>query len=231
MSLIYKIIKILRSRPTKVFAYARQYWMFYQTYWLAHFTLKKNVQITLHPNVRLQRLSSILVEKNASLELGKDSIIYENAKIEAYGNGRIVLGAGSIIGDARIQSRNNIIIGKKFLTSWNVYICDFDPHPVDSKLRSIQMQQMVHQFSPSFEITEEKVDFVSSSASELSVGYSSSEIIIGDNVWVGANVSILKGAKIGDNCILATGAVVLKGNYPNNSLIAGNPAKVIKSLD
>lgn len=34
---------------------------------------------------------------------------------------------------------------------------------------------------------------------------------------------------MGDNCIVAAGSVVLAGNYPSNSLLAGNPAKVVKN--
>lgn len=55
-------------------------------------------------------------------------------------------------------------------------------------------------------------------------------VIIGNNVWVGLNSIILKGTEIGDNSIVAAGSVV-KGQFPPYSLIAGNPAKIIKILD
>lgn len=45
--------------------------------------------------------------------------------------------------------------------------------------------------------------------------YISSPIIIGKNVWIGANVSVLKGTIIGDNCVIGAGSVV-KGTFPNN---------------
>ena len=57
-----------------------------------------------------------------------------------------------------------------------------------------------------------------------------SPIVIGDNVWIGLNSIILKGTVIGENSIIAAGSVV-KGNFPNNSLIMGNPAVTIKTLD
>lgn len=50
---------------------------------------------------------------------------------------------------------------------------------------------------------------------------------IGDHVWVGCNVTILAGAQVGNNCVIAAGSVV-RGVFPDNVLIAGNPAKVIK---
>ena len=55
-------------------------------------------------------------------------------------------------------------------------------------------------------------------------------INIGNNVWIGLNSVVLKGSIIGDNCVIAAGSVV-KGIFPNNSLIAGNPAKVVKYLE
>jgi len=55
------------------------------------------------------------------------------------------------------------------------------------------------------------------------------KIIIGRNVWLGNNVTILKNSEIGDNTIVAAGAVV-SGKFPTNVIIGGVPAKVIKSL-
>jgi acetyltransferase-like isoleucine patch superfamily enzyme len=52
-------------------------------------------------------------------------------------------------------------------------------------------------------------------------------ILIGEHVWIGNNVTILKGVHIGNNCVIGAGAVVT-GIYPDNVLIAGNPAKIVK---
>ena len=54
-----------------------------------------------------------------------------------------------------------------------------------------------------------------------------SPIIIGNNVWIGANVTILKGVKVGDNSIIGAGSVGIK-NIPKNCIVAGNPTKIIK---
>ena len=55
-------------------------------------------------------------------------------------------------------------------------------------------------------------------------------IIIGNNVWIGLNAIILKGTNIGDNCVVSAGSVV-KGYFAANSLIVGNPAKVVKEFN
>ena len=54
-------------------------------------------------------------------------------------------------------------------------------------------------------------------------------VYIGNRVWVGARTVILPGVTIGDGAVIAAGAIVTK-NVPPNVLVAGVPAKVIKSL-
>ena len=49
-------------------------------------------------------------------------------------------------------------------------------------------------------------------------------VMIDDHVWATPNVSILKGAHIGSDSVITHRAVVLKGDYPAHSLLAGNPA-------
>jgi maltose O-acetyltransferase len=54
-------------------------------------------------------------------------------------------------------------------------------------------------------------------------------IIIGKNVFLGSKAIILPGTEIGDHSVVGAGAVV-KGKYPSNSVIAGNPARIIKEI-
>lgn len=55
-------------------------------------------------------------------------------------------------------------------------------------------------------------------------------IIVGNNVWFGAGVQVMPGVTIGHNVVVAAGAVVTK-DIPSHSLVAGVPAKVIRSID
>lgn len=60
-------------------------------------------------------------------------------------------------------------------------------------------------------------------------GVSTSEITIHDDVWIGANSVITAGVTIGRHCVIAAGSVVTK-DVPDNTVVAGCPARVIKQL-
>lgn len=55
-------------------------------------------------------------------------------------------------------------------------------------------------------------------------------IVLGRNVWVGSNATILQGVTIGDNAIVGAGAVVTK-DVPANTIVGGVPARFIKRID
>ena len=58
---------------------------------------------------------------------------------------------------------------------------------------------------------------------------SKGEVVIGDNVWIGDKAAVLSGVHIGNNVIIAANAVVTK-DVPDNCMVAGVPAKIIKKL-
>ena len=222
-SLVKKALLIARTRPTQFLAVARQYSLFARTRLFQRLVFNSENGITLGPNVRVQRLSCLSAERpHGSVSIGSDSIVYEHARIQAYGKGRVSVGEHSIIGDARIYSRANITLGRRVVTSWNVFIQDFDPHPIDPELRAAQMLRMCQAFKPSYRKM--------SAPPGRDWDFPVDPITIGDDVWLGANVTVLKGARIGDGCVVATGSVVTAGEYPARSVLAGAPARVIKTI-
>ncbi|RPD97935.1 sugar O-acetyltransferase [Aureibaculum marinum] len=55
-------------------------------------------------------------------------------------------------------------------------------------------------------------------------------ISIGNDVWIGGGAIICPGVNIGDRAVIGAGAVVTK-NVPNDVLVGGNPAKIVKKID
>jgi acetyltransferase-like isoleucine patch superfamily enzyme len=222
-SKLNKIIRLFRDRREWAPRLIRGHMLFHFTH-LFRLVFPFPNNIHLKKNVRLQWPTSLLAElPGSSITIGKDSVIYENAMIEAYGAGAITIGDSCVIGDNRIYSRGKISIGNRVVTSWNVFIQDFDPHPVDPVLRAKQIEKLSNDFEPRFFGARKYLD-------NIDFDFSPREIEIGDDVWLGANALILKGVKIGRGSIVAAGAVVTKGEYPEKSVIAGNPARVVKQL-
>ncbi len=115
----------------------------------------------------------------------------------------ILIGNETFIGNGcTLSSARRIRIGEKCLISAGVRIHDNDGHPLDPERRR---------------------------RNESIRPDEAHEVIIGNNVWIGAHAIILKGVVIGDNAVIATGSVVTQ-DVPSCAVAAGNPARVVKVL-
>lgn len=121
--------------------------------------------------------------------------------LQTFGDGQIDIGDFSGGSAVVLSSRSGITVGKHVNLGGNVRIYDHDFHALDHEKRRLAM-------------------------SEQAAYIRSSPIEIGDDVFVGANAMILKGVKIGARTIVAAGAVVFKGEYPSDCILAGNPAVI-----
>ena len=220
---VARLLWLIRHRPAHLYGTVRGYALFR----LARLrrVLRPLPGVQLGKNVRLQRNTSLMAERPAaSIRLGSDCIVYEDSRLEAYGAGSIHVGASGIMGGARISCRYSVSIGDRFLSSWNVFIQDFDPHPTDRALRAAQVTAMAARFVPRFDRA------LIEDPGPLDWTFPGEAIHMGDDVWLGAGTTILKGVSLGDGCIVAAGSVVLRGDYPANSVVAGNPARIVASL-
>jgi acetyltransferase-like isoleucine patch superfamily enzyme len=218
----------LTTQPRRVPAMARNYLMFSLSHVLLELCPILRRGLVLGKNVRIQRLRSLeRFGADSSIEIGAHTILYEHARLEAVGQGKIRIGQYGILGDCRISARELVHIGHRVLTSWNVFIQDNNPHPVEAELRGAQVKNMCRRFYPRTQVERTQQE---DEALLLDWSPPTSPVIIGDDVWLGANSTVLKGARIGAGCIVACGSVVTAGDYPPCSVLAGNPACVVRSL-
>ena len=150
-------------------------------------------------------------QKNPELiKIGSKTTIAGELYIFNYG-GRIEIGNYCDIGEnSKIFSGEGILIGNNVLISYNVTISDTNAHEIESDLREKGYLQLIEQGHPK----------------EKGV-IRTSPIIIEDNVWINFNVTILKGVTIGKGSVVSANSFVVK-DVPEYSVVAGNPAKVIK---
>lgn len=120
----------------------------------------------------------------------------------------IVIGDNVGISGATIYARSRIEIGENTCIGGNSKILDNDFHPIEVETRNRLMNNP------------------KGGNSDL---IPAKPIIIGRNCFIGCNSIILKGTVLGDGCVVGAGAVVA-GQFENNCVIAGNPARIIKKL-
>ncbi len=112
----------------------------------------------------------------------------------------------------------NIFVGDNFFANFDCVILDVCPVRIGD---NCMIAPGVHIYTATHPIDPTKRN----SGRELGA-----PVTIGHNVWLGGRCIILPGVTIGDNVTVAAGAVVTK-NVPANTVVAGNPAKVIRELN
>lgn len=150
----------------------------------------------------------------ANIVIGKETYINGELRTLIYG-GKILIGEHSYVGiNSKIWSGDHITIGDHVLISHNVHIVDTNSHEVDHLMRANSFMETVE-----------------SGGNYLAKGdVQTAPIVIEDHVWINFNVIILKGVTLGKGAIIAAGSVVTKDVAPF-TLVGGNPAKFIKSLE
>ena len=215
--------EVIRSRPFYIVKYAKEAFLFSWN----HFFWKAmdSDRVKIGKNLRTLTTLCFQAEKpNGTIEVGDDFIAYYNCKISSWGEGKIKIGTHCSFGSGtRIDCRESISIGNYVLISWDVLMADFDPHPIDPEERANEMQHSQGLIWPNFSSRARKR--IASKAKFLT-----RPILIEDKVWIGERALILKGVKIGYGSLVAAGSVVTR-NVPPYSIVAGNPAQVVKKLE
>ncbi|MGU9115897.1 acyltransferase [Clostridium perfringens] len=164
-------------------------------------------------NLNLYGIPVIFKKRGSQLNIGENCTIKSSFLSNLIGlsqrtiivtrteEAEINIGNNVGISGATIYARKGIFIGDNTLIGGNVKILDNDFHPLEVEARNSDIKEKIK----------------------------CREIKIGQNCFIGCNSIILKGSKIGNGSIVGAGSVV-SGDYPDNVIIGGNPAKIIRKL-
>jgi acetyltransferase-like isoleucine patch superfamily enzyme len=140
---------------------------------------------------------SLEVGKGATLTLGRWCWIGHGCKLRCH-EGEVSIGAKTVIGqECTISAFQHVAIGRECVIADRVMLIDFDHGMVEVE-RPIRVQ-----------------------------GIYKRDVNVGNNVWIGYGVAILRGATVGDNSVIGTNAVVTK-DVPDNAVVGGVPARLIR---
>lgn len=180
--------------------------------------------INLHPDAVLGENFNLELHApqngHTYLSIGEKSMIDSSFVFETE-SGHISVGNRVHIGGGtQLISRDGITIGNDVIIAWNCTIYDHNSHSV---------------------LWEERKDDVTLEWESAKSGNSplcnknwsvvkSAPIHICDKAWLGFGVTVLKGVTIGEGAVVAAGSVVTK-DVPSYTVVGGNPAAVIRTLD
>jgi acetyltransferase-like isoleucine patch superfamily enzyme len=154
---------------------------------------------------RLQTDGLCFVGPGVRLEIGRDAVlrlgrwcwIGHGTKIRAH-EGEVSIGAKTVLGqECTISAFQHVSIGRECIVADRAMLIDFD-HGVVEVERPIRLQ-----------------------------GIYKRDVRVGHNCWIGYGACILRGATVGDNCVIGTNSVVTK-DLPSNAVAAGAPARVLR---
>ena len=156
------------------------------------------------PYVRITKGAKCLIGNNFKINNTiRSNPIGRNQKciLSVSNKGTLIIGNNVGMSCSSIVCMNEITIGNNVMFGGGCCIYDSDFHPIDpAKRTSLQNEFTNH-----------------------------NSVLIGDNVFIGAHSTILKGVSIGENSVIGACSVVTK-SIPCNEIWAGNPAKYIKSI-
>jgi len=136
------------------------------------------------------------IGRGARVELGRWSWLGRGTQIRCH-EGTVSIGAKTVLGqDCTISAYQHVSIGRECVIADRVMMIDFDHVMTDTEV-PIRLQ-----------------------------GIYKRDVRVGNNVWIGHGVSILRGVTVGDNAVIGAGAVVTR-DVPAHAIVAGVPARVV----
>lgn len=173
----------------------------------------KVMKVKLGKHIKFKGIPVIVNKRGASMTIGDNCVIKSSLLSNLVGlyqrtiivartpEAKISIGKDVGISGATIYARSEITIGDRTCIGGNAKILDNDFHPIEIEARNADVKEKI----------------------------GTKPIHIGQDCFIGCNALILKGTTLGDGCVVGAGAVV-SGCFEAGSVIAGNPARVIRKI-
>lgn len=167
------------------------------------------------------------IKNKGNFYFGKNVTIEKHTTIDCYASEKIQIGSGSRIGAYSLVTCTSHLskYGKGLKIGENSAIGRFSEFGAAGGIEigdNVIMGSYISFHSENHNY-EDKLRLIREQ------GVTSNGIKLGNNIWVGAKVTFLDGSQVGDNSVVAAGAVV-RGVFPNNVIIGGVPAIILKVI-
>lgn len=177
---------------------------------IAHLILFLN-GVKIGNGLKVRGIIKVFVTRRGNVKIGKGFRINSGGHYNVIGRqqrtilwveGNLIIGENVGLSSTAIICEHSITIGNNVTIGGNTVIYDTDFHSLDPMIRESNQDSKYAKKKP---------------------------VIIGDNVFIGAHTTILKGVTINNNAIIGACSVITK-DIPSNEIWAGNPARFIKNL-
>lgn len=199
----------VRGEPAPLHGGPLAFWRFARAHGMANAKYARLIArwawLKLRWRGRLRTDGVCFVAPDATFEIGRGAVVHlgrwswigHGCKIRAH-EGEVRIGAKTVLGqECTISAFQHVSIGRECIVADRVMFIDFD-HGVVEVDRPIREQ-----------------------------GIYKRDVRVGNNVWVGYGACILRGARVGDNCVIGTDSIVTK-DVPDDAVVAGVPARVVR---
>ena len=166
-----------------------------------YFETKRKWYQLKYPNLTLAKGVKLKgsLKISGSVKVKIDSDTRIGKKVKIFGSGEVTVGNNVSLNGCWIGCQKSVSIGDDCLIS-DCYLLDTDYHNLEPHLRHAPPGPKVK-----------------------------APIVIERNVWIGANATVMKGVRVGENSAIGLGSVIRK-SVPPNVVVIGNPQQIVKSL-